>query len=86
MTKSNLHDKKICLPIPIANMLKVNDKECIENQWAGQISKPNQNAVYLNLLHFCPSKPSFVFALLFQLSINVSIGFFKCFASVRRTV
>ena len=71
-TKSNLRDKKICLPIPIANMLKINNKECIENRYAGQISKPH-NAICLNLLYFCPSIPSFVFiyVLFFCLHSNV---------------
>ena len=44
-TKSNLRDKKICLPIPIANMLKINNKECSENRYAGQISNPIMQSV-----------------------------------------
>ena len=46
-TKSNLRDKKICLPIPIANMLKINNKECSENRYAGQISNPIMQSVWI---------------------------------------
>ena len=55
---------------------------CVETCSANKFSKTAAIEIHFNLLQDCPSRPPFVFAMLFILSFNVLSGYFYVSFSV----